>query len=211
MLIASAVGKPLAIDKATQDRSRPSAVRVKVLLDLLDKHPKKVKIHIVDKVSGKYVEFHQQVVYDNLPKYCTCCKHQGHDESSCRSMQGRNRKVNEKNTVQVDMTGVELSNVEQLKGDSRELLNAKRAANKIQETTNIEDLALVPVDEQKDGAAPNAASPTLHISNLDLDKMVKDAQPAMVVNTITGKQAHSSNTPTLHFSSPHVEKIIKDA
>ncbi|OIT33572.1 hypothetical protein A4A49_40956 [Nicotiana attenuata] len=35
------------------------------------------------------------------------------------------------------MNGVELGNVEQLKGDARELLNAKRAANKIQETANI--------------------------------------------------------------------------
>lgn len=61
MSIASAVGKPLAMDKATQDRTRPSAARVKVLLDFLDKHPKKVKIHIVDKVSGKSAEFHQQV------------------------------------------------------------------------------------------------------------------------------------------------------
>lgn len=36
--IASAVGKPLAVDKATKDRTRPSTARVKVLLDLLDKH-----------------------------------------------------------------------------------------------------------------------------------------------------------------------------
>ncbi|OIS96859.1 hypothetical protein A4A49_07373 [Nicotiana attenuata] len=41
------------------------------------------------------------------------------------------------------------------------------------------DLALVPVDEQKAGAVPNAASPDLLLSNPDLDKMVKDAQAAM--------------------------------
>ncbi|XP_009610101.1 uncharacterized protein [Nicotiana tomentosiformis] len=136
--IALAVGKPLVVDKATQDRTRTSAARVKVLLDLLDKHPKKVKIHIVDNVSGKSVEFHQQVVYDNLPNYCTCFKHQGHDENSYRSMQGRNREVNKMNAGQLSMTGVELRNVEQLKGDARHLLNAKRDTNKIQETTNIE-------------------------------------------------------------------------
>ncbi|XP_019242417.1 PREDICTED: uncharacterized protein LOC109222526, partial [Nicotiana attenuata] len=84
MSIASTVGKPLAVDKATQDRTRPSTARVKVLLDLLDKHPKKVRIQIGDPKSRKLVEFHQEVRYDNLPKYCTCCKHQGHNEKSCR-------------------------------------------------------------------------------------------------------------------------------
>lgn len=52
-------------------------------------------------------------------------------------MQGRNGEVIEKNTGQVGMTGVELSNVEQLKGDAKKLLNAKQYANKIQETSNI--------------------------------------------------------------------------
>lgn len=36
-------------------------------------------------------------------------------------------------------------------------------------------LALIPVNEQETGKEPNAASPTLHISNPDLAKMVKDA------------------------------------
>lgn len=82
--IASTVGKPLALDKATQDRTRPSTARVKVLIDLMDKHPKRVKINIVDMKSGKNVEYFQQIVFDNLPKYCMCCKHQGHEEKSCR-------------------------------------------------------------------------------------------------------------------------------
>jgi len=37
--IASAAGKPIAIDKATQDKSRPSTARVKVELDLLANLP----------------------------------------------------------------------------------------------------------------------------------------------------------------------------
>ncbi|OIT28572.1 hypothetical protein A4A49_65695, partial [Nicotiana attenuata] len=41
------------------------------------------------------------------------------------------------------------------------------------------DLALVPVNEQKAGAVPNATLPDLLLSNPDLDKMVKDAQAAM--------------------------------
>lgn len=42
--IASAVGRPIAIDKATQVRSRPSTARVKVELDLLDQHLKRIKL-----------------------------------------------------------------------------------------------------------------------------------------------------------------------
>lgn len=75
MSIASVVGKPLAVDKVTQDRTRPSTARVKVLLDILDNHPKRVRIQIVDRNSGKVVEHYQEIVYNNLPKYCTCCKH----------------------------------------------------------------------------------------------------------------------------------------
>ncbi|WMV07100.1 hypothetical protein MTR67_000485 [Solanum verrucosum] len=36
--IVTAAGKPIAVDKATQDRTRPSMARVKIILDLLDKH-----------------------------------------------------------------------------------------------------------------------------------------------------------------------------
>ncbi|XP_075099066.1 uncharacterized protein LOC142175954 [Nicotiana tabacum] len=84
--IASAVGKALVVDKATQERTRPSAARVKVILDLLDKHPKKVKLQIMDRISGKIIVHYQEVAYENLPKYCTYCKHQGHDDKVCRIM-----------------------------------------------------------------------------------------------------------------------------
>ncbi|XP_070040337.1 uncharacterized protein [Nicotiana tomentosiformis] len=86
MSIASVVGKDIAVDKATQERTRPSATRVKVILYLLDKHPKKVKLLVVDRISVKTIVHYQEVMYDNLPKYCTYCKHQGHDEKVCRVM-----------------------------------------------------------------------------------------------------------------------------
>ncbi|KAM3301955.1 hypothetical protein P3S67_016457 [Capsicum chacoense] len=40
--IASAVGKPIVVDKATQVRSRQSMARVRVILDLMDKHPDRI-------------------------------------------------------------------------------------------------------------------------------------------------------------------------
>ncbi|KAK4367316.1 hypothetical protein RND71_011108 [Anisodus tanguticus] len=43
---ASAVGKPLAIDVATKNKTRPSCARVKVEIDLLNEHPTKFQIRI---------------------------------------------------------------------------------------------------------------------------------------------------------------------
>ncbi|KAG5583582.1 hypothetical protein H5410_054209, partial [Solanum commersonii] len=46
--IASAVGKPVVIDKATQIKSRPSTARVKVILDLMEKLPNHIRLQFVD-------------------------------------------------------------------------------------------------------------------------------------------------------------------
>ncbi|KAH0748901.1 hypothetical protein KY290_028133 [Solanum tuberosum] len=54
--IASAVGKPIAINKATQIKSRPSTSRVKVILDLMEKLPNRIRLQFVDEESGKLIE-----------------------------------------------------------------------------------------------------------------------------------------------------------
>ncbi|KAG5573243.1 hypothetical protein H5410_063009 [Solanum commersonii] len=54
--IASAVGRPIAIDKATQDKTRPSTARVKVILDLMDKLPKRMRLQYLDEQTGKIQE-----------------------------------------------------------------------------------------------------------------------------------------------------------
>ncbi|KAH0778526.1 hypothetical protein KY290_004953 [Solanum tuberosum] len=76
--IASAAAKPIAIDKATQDKSRPSTARFKVELDLLANLPHRMRIQYVNQKTGKSVEQFQKFVYDNLPFYCNFCKYQGH-------------------------------------------------------------------------------------------------------------------------------------
>uniref|UniRef100_M1DA27 Uncharacterized protein n=1 Tax=Solanum tuberosum TaxID=4113 RepID=M1DA27_SOLTU len=58
--IASAVGKPIAIDKATQIKSRPSTTRVKVILDLMEMLPNSIRLQFVD---GKSV---YQVVKEKI-------------------------------------------------------------------------------------------------------------------------------------------------
>ncbi|KAK4737942.1 hypothetical protein R3W88_001639 [Solanum pinnatisectum] len=54
--IASVVGKPISIDKATQIKSRPSMARVKVILDLMEKLPNCIRLQFVDGKSGKLIE-----------------------------------------------------------------------------------------------------------------------------------------------------------
>lgn len=88
--IATAVGKPIEIDKATQEKTRPSTARVKVELDLLDKLPHRSRVQYLDEKSRKMVEDFQEIVYDNRPAYCNFCKHQAHNESlSSRFGKGR--------------------------------------------------------------------------------------------------------------------------
>ncbi|KAM3304187.1 hypothetical protein P3S67_015219 [Capsicum chacoense] len=81
--IDSAFGKPIVADKATEVRSRPSTARVRVIPDLMDKHPDRIQLQSVDKVTSRIIVEFQEVVYDNLPQYCTHHKHQGHDENKC--------------------------------------------------------------------------------------------------------------------------------
>lgn len=74
--IAAAIGNPIAMDKATQVRSKASTSMVRVIVDLLDKLPIQVRLQSIDKTTSKVVAELQEVVYDNLPLYCSHCKHQ---------------------------------------------------------------------------------------------------------------------------------------
>ncbi|XP_070015001.1 uncharacterized protein [Nicotiana sylvestris] len=133
MSIASVVGKAIAVDKATQEKTQPSAARVKVILDLLEYRPKKVKLQIVDRILGKINVHYQEVVYDNLPKYCTFCKHQGHDDNVCRLMKQQAGK--DVRSEVVNMPIMEANNIQNLQGDARDYLNAKRENQRYMEIT----------------------------------------------------------------------------
>ncbi|KAH0697025.1 hypothetical protein KY290_014455 [Solanum tuberosum] len=123
--IASVVGKPIAIDKATQIKSRPSMVRVKVILDLMEKLPNRIRLQFVNGKSGKLIEVFQEIVYDNLPLYCNYCKHQGHDEDSCRLISKRNQNNKQiDDTIEGALKGT--TDSENYQGDAREILNEKR-------------------------------------------------------------------------------------
>ncbi|KAK4360115.1 hypothetical protein RND71_022344 [Anisodus tanguticus] len=79
--IAAAARRPLAIDVATKNKTRPSCARVKIEIDLLKEHPKRFQIEAADEtgIKSKWYPFR----YNFLPKYCTNCKLQGHELSGC--------------------------------------------------------------------------------------------------------------------------------
>ncbi|XP_049359160.1 uncharacterized protein LOC125823817 [Solanum verrucosum] len=81
-LIAAAVGKPLQVDTATSNKTRPSCARVKVEVDLMGEFLKRVNVGIKKK-SGEIVAKWVTIRYDYLPKYCKNCKLQGHNEKEC--------------------------------------------------------------------------------------------------------------------------------
>ncbi|KAH0664979.1 hypothetical protein KY285_026185 [Solanum tuberosum] len=74
--IATAIGKPLQVDLATNNKIRPSCARVKVEVDLMGDFPKRVNVGIKKK-SGEIMAKWITIKYDYLPKYCKHCKLQG--------------------------------------------------------------------------------------------------------------------------------------
>jgi len=81
-LLVAAVGKPLQVDMATKNKTRPSCARVKVEVDLLREFPKHIKIGM-KKTDGEVMEKWVRIKYDYVTKYCKTCMIQGHDEQQC--------------------------------------------------------------------------------------------------------------------------------
>ncbi|XP_019260723.1 PREDICTED: uncharacterized protein LOC109238702 [Nicotiana attenuata] len=158
--IASAVGKPIAIDKATQVKSRPSTARVRVIVDLVAKLPQRVRLQYVDNESGKVVEVFQEVVYDNLPGYCNICKHQGHVESACRVLKKKNIMVAVAQ-IEEDQPRQEQIGGAKYKGDLHQFLNERRALNDGDRTTGDH---INPTDATQVLSAPQGAHE--HAENL---------------------------------------------
>ncbi|PIM98497.1 hypothetical protein CDL12_29024 [Handroanthus impetiginosus] len=75
--IGELIGQPLKVDEATRLRSRTGYARVCIEVDLLKPTPESVKIQQDDELTTV------PVVFEKMPKYCTYCKHVGHDEQDC--------------------------------------------------------------------------------------------------------------------------------
>ncbi|KAH0689149.1 hypothetical protein KY289_016507 [Solanum tuberosum] len=80
--MAAAVEKPLQVDMAMKNQTRPSCARVKVEADLLSELPKRISIGM-RQPNGNVQEKWIKIKYDYIHKYCTTCMIQGHDEQQC--------------------------------------------------------------------------------------------------------------------------------
>lgn len=82
--LAIGIGKPIYVDAATTNKTRPSCARVKIQVDLLGDLPDCVEIEIKNKenVTTRVVKI--RVEYDILLKYYKKCKLLGHNEDECR-------------------------------------------------------------------------------------------------------------------------------
>ncbi|KAK4738908.1 hypothetical protein R3W88_002605 [Solanum pinnatisectum] len=81
--LAKAVGKPLHMDMATKNKSRPSCAKIKVEVYLLRDFPKRINVGVKKAISGEIISKWINIKYDYLPKYCKTCKLQGHTEMEC--------------------------------------------------------------------------------------------------------------------------------
>ncbi|KAL2224633.1 UNVERIFIED_CONTAM: hypothetical protein Sindi_2930400 [Sesamum indicum] len=70
--VASMIGTPLQIDDATLNQSKLSKARACIELDLLKPRLKNFQIQIF------WETIVQRVVYEDIPHYCSLCKHVGH-------------------------------------------------------------------------------------------------------------------------------------
>ncbi|WMV26435.1 hypothetical protein MTR67_019820 [Solanum verrucosum] len=64
-----AVGQPLDVDRATNDKTRPSTARVKVEVDLLRTLPKRIRVQIKNLATDEITNVWQKIRYDYLPYY----------------------------------------------------------------------------------------------------------------------------------------------
>ncbi|XP_016546560.2 uncharacterized protein LOC107846788 [Capsicum annuum] len=80
--LALAVERPLQVDLAMKNQTRPSYARVKVEVDLLGEFPTCINVGVKKQnkeVSEKWIT----IKYDYVPKYCKTFMIQGHNEQQC--------------------------------------------------------------------------------------------------------------------------------
>ncbi|KAL0379348.1 UNVERIFIED_CONTAM: hypothetical protein Sradi_3240300 [Sesamum radiatum] len=75
--IANIVGTPLQIADSTFSRSMLSRARICIELDILKPLVKEIDLQI----NGR--TFVQKVEYEQVPQYCSLCKHVGNQDSEC--------------------------------------------------------------------------------------------------------------------------------
>ncbi|VFQ89722.1 unnamed protein product [Cuscuta campestris] len=76
----------LKVDVATSTFSRPNVAKARVEIYLLKPRIEQIWIGFSDEPGEEDVGMFHSVEYERIPKYCTACYKQGHDNSSCNTL-----------------------------------------------------------------------------------------------------------------------------
>lgn len=117
--MATVIGKPLQVDMATKNQTRPNCARVKVEVDLLTEFSQRISIGMRKKDSRETVKRWIKNKYDYVPKYCMRCKLQGHNAKECFLIHPELYKKEEDNTK--DMQGKKEGDKKDRKEDNKHI------------------------------------------------------------------------------------------
>ncbi|KAH0754526.1 hypothetical protein KY290_024796 [Solanum tuberosum] len=134
--LAPVVGKPLQLDMATINKTRPSCARVKVQVDLLSEFPKHVEMEIINKKTNESRMEKVKIQYDMLPKYCKQCKVQGHEDETCRSLHPELRQTEVHNAKGTKQGTTDSNNEEQ---GNEHATRRRRAVRRYWKPINIQE------------------------------------------------------------------------
>ncbi|KAK4731332.1 hypothetical protein R3W88_024320 [Solanum pinnatisectum] len=179
--LASAVGTPLQVDKATTGKSKPSVARVKL------------ECFFKDEKNGVVKEVLQKIVYDKLPSYCTTCKHQGHKEEECRL------------TMKVEGGLIDETKINGAKfeGDLRSILDEKKKVLSLQQTGKEVTLPTSFNSEKKNSVERVDVPDPLLVAATSGNK--EDTE-TMLPGTLTSKISEQLGTTTMSSSTPvHID------
>uniref|UniRef100_M1DDB9 Glycosyltransferase PglE n=2 Tax=Solanum tuberosum TaxID=4113 RepID=M1DDB9_SOLTU len=111
--LLESVSKVLYLDTTSIKRTRASMAKVKVQVDLTKTRPRHVWIGLDDEdlTIGRW----QPIEYENIPPYCTYCKHQGHIIDDC------NFKIRDEDFKRRKELGTEMKSLQE--GEQRQQRN----------------------------------------------------------------------------------------
>ncbi|VFQ80061.1 unnamed protein product [Cuscuta campestris] len=78
LCITSKLGKPLKVDNATLNFSRPKAARVCIEIDVSKNLHQKIHVKHIDD------DLFLQVLYEDPPSFCDSCHRLGHNATTCK-------------------------------------------------------------------------------------------------------------------------------
>ncbi|KAK4733715.1 hypothetical protein R3W88_007976 [Solanum pinnatisectum] len=102
--LLSPIGKALYLGSATMQKTRGSAAKVRVQIDITKDRPHHVWMGFSEKdpTLGKW----QIIEFEDVPSYCLYCKHQGHIMGEC-PVKGRDEETKRKKELEANKKGQE--------------------------------------------------------------------------------------------------------